>query len=490
MVETAVSRPEPSRLYRWAVLLFVSLAMGGNYYIYDSINPLERIFIDKLGFSATAFGWLNSAYSVAAVATLLIGGIVIDRIGTKKAITFFAALCFLGAALTALRGQPAAMIAGRTVLGLGAESMIVAITTVLAKWFKGKELSFAFGINLLIARVASIAADNSPTWASRAFYPQGPTGEPSWQRPLLIAVGAGFLAVVCSLIYWALESRAEGRYELGQAGSIDKLEFGQALRIHGLTARQAVAQIWHGLKEMLGFNPSYWFVVGLCFTFYSAIFPFRTFAIDFFTNKILAAQSGVLAAEAIKQAGFCNSVLPMAAMVATPLFGLMVDRIGKRALYMMLGSVLLMPVYLMMAYLSAAKTVTFTIPWFSAWHLTFEHFTLPLLLLVTTSMMGIAFSLIPAIMWPSVAYIVDQSRLGTAYALMTMIQQIGFFLLNLLIGKANDYAHAGPDNPGGYGLGMWIFSILGFVGLTFAILLRIRETGPHGHGLETITAKA
>ena len=86
MPETA--RPEPSRLYRWAVLIFISVAMGGNYYIYDSINPLERIFIDKLGYSATAFGWLNSSYSVAAVATLLIGGIIIDRIGTKKAITF------------------------------------------------------------------------------------------------------------------------------------------------------------------------------------------------------------------------------------------------------------------------------------------------------------------------------------------------------------------------------------------------------------------
>ena len=463
MVDTA--RPEPSRLYRWAVLIFISVAMGGNYYIYDSINPLERIFIDKLGYSATAFGWLNSSYSVAAVATLLIGGIIIDRIGTKKALTFFAVLCLLGAALTAARGQAGVMIAGRTILGLGAESMIVTVTTALAKWFKGKELSFAFGINLTIARLASVAADNSPTWANKAFYPNGPTGKPSWQGPLLIAVGAGVLAVVCSGIYWALESRAEGRYELGQAGSVDKLEFGQIFR----------------------FNRSYWFVVGLCFTFYSAIFPFRTFAIDFFTNKILAAQSGAAAAEAIKQAGFCNSLLPLTAMVATPLFGLMVDKIGKRALFMMLGSALLMPVYLMMAYLSAAKTVTFVVPWFSTGHLTLEHFTLPLLLLVTMSMMGIVFSLIPAVMWPSVAYIVDQSRLGTAYALMTLIQQIGFFIMNLLIGKANDYAHAGLDNPGGYALGMWIFSILGFVGMTFAILLRLRETGPNGHGLETIT---
>ena len=129
---------------------------------------------------------------------------------------------------------------------------------------------------------------------------------------------------------------------------------------------------------------------------------------------------------------------------------------------MIVGSVLLMPVYLVMAYSNIS-------------------------LFLPVSMMGIAFSLIPAVMWPSVAYIVEQNRLGTAYALMTLFQQIGFFLLNLLIGIANDYSKAGLSNPGGYALGMWIFSVLGFVGLTFAILLRIRETGPQGHGLETIT---
>jgi MFS family permease len=438
-------RPQPPLYYRWAVLIFVSVAMGGNYYIYDSINALERIFIDHLGFSATQFGWLNASYSVAAVATLLVGGIIIDRIGTKKAILAFAVVCVLGAAITAAQGNAVTMIAGRTVLGLGAESMIVAVTTTLAKWFKGKELSFAFGINLTIARLASVAADNSPTWASRAFYPQGPTGEPSWQRPLLIAVGAGLLAAVCSMIYWALESRAEKQYELGRAGESDKLEF----------------------KSIFRYDISYWLVVGLCFTFYSAIFPFRTFAIDLFTNKILSAHGGLAAAEAVrvaalKQAGSLNSLLPLSAMIATPLFGLLVDRLGKRALFMMFGSLLLMPVYLMMAYS-------------------------PTSLYVPVSLMGIAFSLIPAVMWPSVAYIVDQSRLGTAYALMTLIQQIGFFLLNLLIGKANDYSHAGLDNPGGYALGMWIFSILGFVGMALSIFLRQRELGPHGHGLETIT---
>ena len=442
---TEAARPQPPVSYRWAVLIIISVAMAGNYYIYDSINALERIFIDRLGFSATQFGWLNASYSVAAVLTLLVGGIIIDRIGTKKSILAFAVVCLLGAAITASKGSVPIMIVGRTVLGLGGESMIVAITTALAKWFKGKELSFAFGINLTIARLASVAADNSPTWASRAFFPQGPTGEPSWQRPLLIAVGAALLAIVCSTVYWMLESRAEKQYELGKAGETDRLEF----------------------KGIFRFEFSYWLVVGLCFTFYSAIFPFRTFAIDLFTNKILAAHGGLAASEAVKvialkQAGSLNSLLPFTAMIATPLFGLLVDRVGKRAWFMMFGSLLLMPVYLMMAYS-------------------------PISLYVPVALMGIVFSLIPAVMWPSVAYIVDQSRLGTAYALMTLIQQIGFFLLNLLIGKANDYSHAGVGNPGGYALGMWIFSILGFVGMALAILLRIRETGPHGHNLETIT---
>ena len=439
------ARPQPPVSYRWVVLIIVSVAMGGNYYIYDSINALERIFIDRLGFSATQFGWLNASYSVAAVLTLLVGGIIIDRIGTKKSILVFAAICLVGAAVTAAQGNAITMITGRTILGLGAESMIVAVTTALAKWFKGKELSFAFGINLTIARLASVAADNSPTWAYGAFYPQGPSGEPSWQRPLLIAVGAGVLAVFCSLIYWGLESRAERQYALGQAGKTDKLDF----------------------QGIFRYDVSYWLVVGLCFTFYSAIFPFRTFAIDFFTNKILAAHGGVAASEAarvagLKLAGSLNSLLPFSAMIATPLFGLLVDRVGKRAWFMMFGSLLLMPVYLLMAYSGIS-------------------------LYLPVSLMGIAFSLIPAVMWPSVAYIVEESRLGTAYALMTLIQQIGFFLLNLLIGKANDYAHAGLSNPGGYALGMWIFSVLGFIGMGLSILLRIRETGPHGHGLETIT---
>jgi MFS family permease len=132
---------------------------------------------------------------------------------------------------------------------------------------------------------------------------------------------------------------------------------------------------------------------------------------------------------------------------------------------MMLGAVLLVPVYLMMAYTHTQAS-----------------------LYAPMAMMGISFSLIPAVMWPSVAYIVDQSKLGTAYGLMTVIQNIGMFGFNLAIGWANDHSHASIANPAGYHLGMWIFSSLGLLAMLFAFLLRQREVGPHGHGLETITA--
>ena len=443
-----IVRSEPSARYRWIVLLFVSLTMGSTYYMYDSINPMERIFIQRLGFSATEFGWLNSAYAVSAILTLLIGGIVIDRIGAKRAITFFAGICCLGAVLTALSGRPGLMIASRAVLGLGGESLVVAATTVIAKWFKGKELSFAFGIKITIARLASVASDNSPTWANKAFYPHGPAAEPSWQGPLLLAVCAGVLAVLCSGVYWMLEGRAQGRYE--------------SLRRPAKTDRR------FDIRQIIRFSRSYWLVVGICVCFYSAIFPFRTFAIDFFTNKILAAHSTFGVSEAMRmlarrRAGMFASLLPLSAMIATPLLGLLSDKIGKRASLMMFASMLLVPVYVLMGYTNIS-------------------------LFVPLCMMGVAFSVIPAVMWPSVAYIVDQNRLGTAYALMTLIEQIGFFILNLLIGKANDYQHAGVNNPAGYRFGLLIFSGIAVAGFVFATLLRVRETGPHSNGLETITA--
>ncbi len=420
-VESAPERPRPPPVDRWVALVLLSLAMFGNYYVYDTIAPVADLLASQLGFNDEQIGLLYSTYSWAAVLVLLAGGVIIDRFGTKKSILLFAAITTAAGVLTAVSSDFRVMAAGRFLLGVGAEPLIVAVTTALAKWFKGKELSFAFGLNLTIARLGSVAADNSPTWA-RAWYS-------GWQPPLQIGAILGATCVVAGVLYWMLESRVARRYQLGSAGGTDKLV----------------------LRDLFAFGKSYWYVVALCLAFYSAIFPFRSFAIKFFMDGRGVSREA---------AGALNSVLPLAAMFATPLFGLLADRIGHRALLMALGSATLIPVYLMMVYTSA-----------------------PLWLVIV--FMGIAFSLIPAVMWPSVAYLVPEGRLGTAYALMTLVQQVGLAGMNWLIGWTNDVAHASAANPAGYRPGMWIFTVLGFLGLFFSWMLYRSERSPSGHGLET-----
>ena len=439
---TAADRPAPTRLVRWLVLVFISLAMFGNYYVYDCISPLADVLKEQLKFSDSSIGLLQAIYSFPNIIMVLIGGIIIDRIGTKKSTLVFGAICFLGAVVTALTPSLYVMAAGRLIFGLGAESLIVGVTTAIARWFRGKELSFAFGINLTIARLGSFAALNSPTWASRSYA--------NWQWPLVISVAFGTMCVVGAILYWILEGQAERRYELGAAGPTDKVDFSQ----------------------VFSFSTSYWWIVALCVTFYSGIFPFQTFAVKLFIEAHGTSR---------EVGGMLSSSLTLMAMVCTPLFGLLVDRVGKRALFMMFGSLLLVPVYLMMAYSRMPALVAFDLP------IPFTGIIYPVY--IPMLMMGVAFSLIPAVMWPSVAYVVDERKLGTAYGLMTMIQNIGLFGFNLLIGWANDVSGASAANAGGYAPGMWIFSCLGFFGMFFAFMLRRRETGPHAHGLETITAK-
>ena len=446
MTETV--RPEPSRPFRWLVLIFVSLTMFGNYYVYDCIAPIADLLVKQLGFSELNIGLLQAIYSIPNVVMVLIGGYVVDRIGTRKAIFIFGTLCFLGAGVTCLSPALGVMATGRLFFGLGAESLIVAVTTAIAKWFRGKELSFAFGINLMISRAGSLLAQQSPSWAGFAYK--------FWRNPLLISVGFGALCIVGATVYWILEVYAEKKYQVGPAGATDKVVF----------------------SDVKAFGLSYWYIVALCITFYSAIFPFETFAYQFFMDAHHVTREA---------GGDLVGMLTLFTMFGTPLFGLFVDKLGKRALLMMLGSLLLIPVYLMMAYIRSASYVTVYLPSSADGHFAFVAHHLPPILLLTMAMMGIAFSLIPAVMWPSVAYLVEQSKLGTAYGLMTMIQNIGLAGFNLMVGWANDHTHAGPSNPSGYNLGMWIFSTLGFLGLTFAFLLRQREMGPHGHGLETIT---
>lgn len=419
-------RPEPPRSYRWAVLVALSLAMFGNYYPYDAVAPVADLLSSQLGFTDEQIGSLYSVYSVAAVLVLLAGGYVIDRYGTKRSLFVFAAICLVAGIVTAVSPDIRVMLVGRFLLGVGSEPLIVAVTTALAKWFRGKELSFAFGLNMTLARLGSVAADNSPTWAGRLY------GD--WQSPLVLAAIVSALCVVGAAANWILENRGEREYHLGEQEATDKLV----------------------LRDLYQFDRAYWYIVGLCVVFYSAIFPFRAFAIKYFMEAHGATREA---------AGFLNSLLPLSAMIATPLFGLVVDRIGRRALLMGFTSLLLLPSFLLLGYTGIS-------------------------LFVPVAMLGVSFSLIPAVMWPSVAHIVPQRRLGSAYALMTLCQQLGVAAVPWLIGRANDALGAGATNPAGYSGMIWILAALASAGLLFAFLLWRTERGPLAHGLETITTKS
>ena len=416
--------PAPTKFYRWLVLIVVSLPMFGSYYFYDALEPLAKLLQEQLHFTDQNIGLLNSFYSIAPIATVLIGGILIDRIGTRKGLFIFSVVCLIGAVITAFGAAFPIMATGRFVFGMGAESLVVAVTTAIAKWFKGKELSFALGIDLMLARGGTWLAQNSPSWARGAYV--------SWQKPWLIGVGFVALCVVGSIGYWILEAHAERTTHLGQAGEQDKIVF----------------------ADIKAFNLSYWYIVGLCVVFYSAIFPFETFAVKYFVD----AKNTSLA-----MGGFMLSVLTLFTMIGTPIVGLFSDKVGRRATIMLLGTLLLIPVFLMMAY----TNITLYVP---------------------MAMLGFAFTLVPAIIWPSVAYLVPQRTLGTALGLMTMVQNCGMAGLNWLLGRANDSAGASAANPAGYLPMLKILTALGFIGFALAFLLRQRETGPKGHGLETIKA--
>ncbi len=400
-------------LYRWGVLVFISLAMFGNYYVYDCISPIADLLKSGLSFSDSDIGFLQAIYSIPNVIMVLISGLIIDYLGPRKSALIFSFICMVGAIITSLRGDLWVMAGGRLIFGMGAESLIVAITTVIAKWFKGKELSFAFGLNLTIARLGSFAALNSPSWAKEMYH--------SWQGPLLLAVIAALISVGAVVIYSYLDIYAQKRYELGQAAPTDKIEF----------------------KAIFKFDSSFWFITLLCVTFYSAVFPFQTFAVKFFQEFHMLSR---------ETSGFLSSILTLSAMVLTPLFGLFSDYIGRRAQLMMLGSILIIPVYTILLNTAISPYI-------------------PMI------MLGVAFSLVPAIMWPSVALIVPEQKLGTAYGLMTMIQNIGLAGFNLLIGAVN-------DQTGGYSIGMYIFSSLGFIGLIWAFLLKKSQQRLHGNRLE------
>ena len=439
MVTEAVGAFHPSRtLYRFTILVFVASLSFGSYFAYDIVSGIAPSLVEDLHAARGTVGAFFTAYSVAAVLAVLIGGILIDKLGTRKASLLFSILVFAGAGVVWMAKSVPVFLIGRFIFGAGSEPLIVAQSAILARWFKNKELALSFGITLTVSRFGSLFAFNTGELFTSYFG--------SYRYALLVAVAACGISLLGNLIYIVMDRRGEHVLHLKDESGGDKIV----------------------LRDIKEFKPTFWYVTFLCVTFYSAIFPFTSLSTDFFVDKwgiakVAQAGGGFLHQvfnnflHMFSTAGGISSIIIFASMVLAPFAGQLVDRIGKRATLMIIGSLIMIPSHLIMG-------VTRLYPVY------------PMIAL------GAAFVLVPAAMWPSVPLIVRKERVGTAFGLMTAIQNIGMALFPYLNGRLRDLTHT-------YTSSMLMFASLGFFGLIFALLLK-RADAREGGGLERAAKKA
>lgn len=368
---------------RWAVLALLGLLMFGSYYGYDAIAPLAEILGRELGFTDTQIGGLNAIYSAPNVVMVLVGGVLVDRIGLRRVILGTSIVLCAGAFLTAARPDYAMMAAGRLLFGLGAETMIIAATTAIGLWFAKKHLALAMAIAVSLARAGSYAADVSPAWAPE-LYAAG------WRPPLLVAAGFSTLGLVGAVGYLFVARRAE----LGAKERAERFEW----------------------RTLLKLGPRYYILVATCVLFYATIFPFRsTFAVKYYQHA-----HGL----SLEDASTTNGIVFLTAVVATPIFGALVDRLGRHRAWLVGGALVLLLAFVLLLTRADPR--------------------------IATALLGISFALVPAVLWPAVALTVEPHRLGTAYGLMAMLQNLGLTAANVIAGQINDASGAGAADPGAY----------------------------------------
>jgi MFS family permease len=403
-----LNEKDPSRALAWLAFLLLSVVYYGNFYVYDSIGPVADLLQQQRRFNDTQIGMLNAIYSLPNVVLILIGGMLVDRHGAGRMLVWSTAVCLLGAALTAFGPDFTTMAAGRLIFGIGAETQNIALTVAIVDWFAGGGIAFAMGLSLAIGRSGSFSADMSPTWFSAAY-------AAGWQPPLVIAASIAAIGLVAALAYRGLDAK----YRVATNGP-----------------RELQPRLAPG--DLLLFGRAYWYLLVLCVLWYAAILAFRsTFSIKYFQH----AHGLDLAA-----AGAMNSYVFLAAMFATPAFGWLCDRTGRYAPLLAFGALLLPLAIAIMAYTS--------------WNLW-----------IATALIGVSYSLVPAVMWPLLSKLVAPERFGTAIGLMWVVQNAGIAGANLTAGWLNDRAGASALNPEGYEPMMRFLGISSSLGFVFALLL-------------------
>jgi MFS family permease len=408
-MEQAKRLLKDSAALRFSVLFMISVLMFGTYWFQDVLSPLKGLFESQLGLTSSQYGLLVSSTTWANLALMIIlGGMALDRWGIRKTGMALALIATIGAFVVALgskgyfggskKAMMTSMIIGRILFGVGLETTCVLVSRTIVKWFKGHELAFAMGLNLLVARLGSyLAISFGLDWSGGNI-----------SVAMITAASLVLFGTILFLAYLIFDVRLDRQMAAGaEAAPEEKFKFSD-------------------LGKLLT-DHSFIYISLLCVAFYSAVFPFLQYAPDLLVNKFgftfaMPDMSGMTFWEKVtaffRNGPKVSGLIPLGTMFFTPIFGRLVDKKGKAASIMILGSILLI----------------------------YAHITLSLLnsvILGYTGLfaLGVAFSLVPAAMWPSVAKIVAENKLGTAYATMFTIQNYGLSAFYWGIGKVLDLAN-------------------------------------------------
>ena len=412
-----------SPLARWTVLVLVALMMFFAYMFVDVMSPLKSLVESKLGWDSGVFGkYAASEYILNVCGFLILAGIILDS-------DWFQSTAFCGwldSWWVELPGSAKMASLGFMIFGCGCEMEGTNVSKILAKWFKGKEMALAMGLEMAIARLGVFGV----MWIA-------PLISEKFDNSILAPVGFCGALLVIGLINFII------------FGIMDR-KFDSQLVDAGLaTAEKSPEDEFHisDLKAIFT-SKMFWIVSLLCVLYYSAIFPFQRYATNFLEETL-----AIDAASAAK----LFSCFPILAMVMTPMLGIFLDRKGKGATMLMFGLIIMIVCHLSFAFILPA----FPQKWFA------------LLLIVV---LGISFSLVPAALWPSVPKIIDEKILGSAYCLIFWVQNIGLCLVPMLIGSLR-------ASTGSYFVPMLVFSSFGVLAFILSIYLKA-EDKKKGYGLE------
>ena len=445
---------------RWTALLIVSFTMMMGYFITDVMSPLEVLLTKTtadggLGWSSSDYGFFAGSYSYINVFLLMLflGGIILDKLGIRFTGLMSCSFMVIGViikyigvstnfgnehfTISAINFDIPMSVAvaslGFSIFGMGCEICGITVSKINTKWFNGHELALAMGIQVALSRLGTAAAMMISLPVAKAFHDK--VSAPVLLGAVLLIIGA-----LSFFVYNVMDKKLSRSVEEAgrkESNSPEEPDESEQFRFKDL--------------GLIFSNPGFWCITLLCMLFYSGVFPFLKFA-----TKLMVANYGV----SERFAGILPGLIPFGTIFLTPLFGTIYDKVGKGATLMLIGSIILTVIHIIFA--------LHILPygWFAV---------------IIMIILGIAFSLVPSAMWPSVPKIIPMKLLGSAYAIIFFIQNIGLALVPVLIGKVNDY------DPS-YTTSMSIFAGFGVAAVIVATLLLIIDKKKN-YGLQKANIK-